>query len=61
VLRVEWRLADGRPWRLFAHFGTQTADAVVPTGGTTVFSMGSAAAAAPQARLEPGAVIAIYG
>jgi len=61
VLRVEWRLADGQPWRLFIHFGAHAVYAVLPTGGTTVFSRGSAAAAAPQARLEPGAVIAVYG
>jgi len=61
VLRVEWRLADGQPWRLFVHFGAHAAYAVLPTGGTTVFSMGSVPAAAPQARLEPGAVIAVYG
>jgi maltooligosyltrehalose trehalohydrolase len=61
VLRMEWRLADGQPWRLFVHFGAHAAYAVLPTGGTTVFSMDSVAAATPQARLEPGAVIAIYG
>jgi len=61
VLRVEWRLADGQPWRLFVHFGAHAAYAVLPTGGTTVFSMGSVAAATPQVRLEPGAVIAVYG
>jgi len=61
VLCVEWRLADGRPWRLFVHFGAHAAYAVLPTSGTTVFSMGSVAAATPQARLEPGAVIAVYG
>jgi maltooligosyltrehalose trehalohydrolase len=61
VLRVEWRLADGRPWRLFVHFGAHAAYAALPTSGTTVFSMGSVPAATPQARLEPGAVIAVYG
>jgi maltooligosyltrehalose trehalohydrolase len=61
VLRVEWRLADDRPWRLFVHFGAHAAYAVLPTTGTTVFSMGSAAAATPQARLEPGAAIVVYG
>jgi maltooligosyltrehalose trehalohydrolase len=61
VLCVEWRLADGRPWRLFVHFGAHAAYAVLPTSGTTVFSMGSVAAATPKARLEPGAVIAVYG
>jgi maltooligosyltrehalose trehalohydrolase len=61
VLRVEWRLADGQPWRLFVHFGEHAAYAALPTGGTTVFSMGSVPAATPQARLEPGAVIAVYG
>src|SRR5258708_1749341 len=61
VLRVEWRLADGQPWRLVVHFGTHAAYAALPTAGTTVFSMGSVPAAAPQARLEPGAVIAVYG
>ena len=61
VLCVEWRLEDGRPWRLFVHFGAHAAYAVLPTSGTTVFSMGSVAAATPQARLEPGAVIAVYG
>jgi maltooligosyltrehalose trehalohydrolase len=61
VLRVEWRLADGQPWRLFVHFGAHAAYAALPTSGTTVFSMGSVPAATPQARLEPGAVIAVYG
>jgi hypothetical protein len=61
VLRVEWRLADGQPWRLVIHFGAHAAYAALPTAGTTVFSMGSVPAATPQARLEPGAVIAFYG
>jgi maltooligosyltrehalose trehalohydrolase len=61
VLRVEWRLADGQPWRLLIYFGAQAAYAVLPTGGATVFSIGSFAAATPRARLEPGAVIAVYG
>jgi maltooligosyltrehalose trehalohydrolase len=73
VLCVEWRLADDRPWRLFAHFGAQAVYARRPSGGTTVFSLGSAAAAGQaaatgraaaataQTRLEPGAVIAVYG
>lgn len=66
VLRVEWRLADDRRWSLFVHFGAHAVYVVLPTSGTTVFSMGSAAAgsaaaATPQARLEPGAVIVMYG
>lgn len=60
VLRVEWRLADDRTWCLMAHFGKHAVYAALPDTGTTVFSMGLAAAAAPQARLEPGAVIATY-
>ena len=60
VLRLEWRLADDRTWCLMAHFGKHAAYAALPDTGTTVFSMGLAAAAAPQARLEPGAVIATY-
>jgi maltooligosyltrehalose trehalohydrolase len=60
VLRVEWRLADDRTWRLMAHFGEQAVYAALPDAGTTVFSLGCEAAAAPQARLEPGAVIATY-
>jgi maltooligosyltrehalose trehalohydrolase len=60
VLRVEWRLADGRSWCLMAHFGKHAVYAALPGRGTTVFSMGLAAAAPPQARLEPGAVIATY-
>ena len=58
VLRVEWRLADGRSWSLMAHFGDHAVYAAVPESGTRVFSWGGVAAAAPQARLEPGAVIA---
>jgi hypothetical protein len=35
---------------------------LLPTSGITVFSLGCAAAATTaQARLEPGAVIAVYG
>jgi maltooligosyltrehalose trehalohydrolase len=60
VLRLEWRLADDRTWCLMAHFGKHAVYAALPDTGTTVFSMGLAAAAAPQARLEPGAVIATY-
>lgn len=60
VLRVEWRLADDRTWCIMAHFGQHAVYAALPDTGTTVFSMGLAAAAAPQARLEPGAVIATY-
>ena len=60
VLRLEWRLADDKTWCLMAHFGEQAVYAALPDTGTTVFSIGLAAAAAPQARLEPGAVIATY-
>ena len=60
VLRVEWRLADGRTWCLMAHFGAYAAYATPPDKGVTVFSLGCTVAAAPQARLEPGAVIAAY-
>jgi maltooligosyltrehalose trehalohydrolase len=60
VLRVEWRLADDRTWGLMAHFGKHAVYAALPDTGTTVFSLGCVAAAAPQARLEPGAVIATY-
>jgi maltooligosyltrehalose trehalohydrolase len=60
VLRVEWRLADDRTWGLMAHFGKHAVYAALPDKGTTVFSLGCVAAAAPQARLEPGAVIATY-
>ncbi len=58
VLRVNWLLANGRSWCLLAHFGKHAAYAALPETGTRVFSMGAAPAAAPQARLEPGAVIA---
>jgi maltooligosyltrehalose trehalohydrolase len=58
VLRMEWRLADDRTWSLMAHFGEHAVYAALPDRGTTVFSLGLAAAAAPQARLQPGAVIA---
>jgi maltooligosyltrehalose trehalohydrolase len=60
TLRLEWRLADERTWCLMAHFGKDAVYAALPDTGTTVFSLGSAAAAAPQARLEPGAVIATF-
>ncbi|MEO7208834.1 MAG: malto-oligosyltrehalose trehalohydrolase [Steroidobacteraceae bacterium] len=60
VLRVEWRLADDRSWCLMAHFGEQAVYAALPETGTRVFSLGGVAVAAPQARLEPGAVIATY-
>ena len=60
VLHLEWRLADDRTWCLMAHFGKHAAYAALPDTGTTVFSMGLAPAPAPQARLEPGAVIATY-
>jgi maltooligosyltrehalose trehalohydrolase len=60
VLRVEWRVADDRTWCLTAHLGDRAVYAALPDTGTTVFSLGVAAAAAPQARLEPGAVIATY-
>ena len=62
VLRVEWRLADARTWSLTAHFGKHAVYAAQPESGITVFSIGCAAAAAPQVqvRLEPGAVIAAY-
>jgi maltooligosyltrehalose trehalohydrolase len=58
VLRVDWRLADGRTWCLLAHFGKHAAYATLPETRTRVFSLGSLDAAAPQARLEPGAVVA---
>ena len=60
VLRVEWRLADHRTWCLMVHFGEHAVYAARPETGTTVFSLSVEAAAAPQARLEPGAVIATY-
>jgi hypothetical protein len=59
VLRVQWRLADGRSWCLMAHFGTQAVYAALPETGIQVFALGCEAAAPPQARLEPGAVIAM--
>ncbi len=59
VLRVEWPLANGRTWCLMAHFGGHAVYAALPQTGTRVFSLRCEAAAAPQARLEPGAVIAI--
>jgi maltooligosyltrehalose trehalohydrolase len=58
VLRVKWRLADGKSWCLIAHFGEHAVYAPLPETGTQVFSLGGVAAPAPQARLEPGAVIA---
>ena len=58
VLRVEWRLADGKSWCLMAHFGDHAVYAALPETGTQVFSLRCEAAAAPHARLEPGAVIA---
>jgi maltooligosyltrehalose trehalohydrolase len=58
VLRVEWRLAEGRSWCLMAHFGRHAVYAPLPETGTQVFSLGGVTAPAPQARLEPGAVIA---
>jgi maltooligosyltrehalose trehalohydrolase len=60
VLRVEWRLTEGRSWSLMAHFGEHAVYAALPHTGTTVFSLRVEAAAAPQARLEPGAVLATY-
>jgi maltooligosyltrehalose trehalohydrolase len=60
VLRVEWRFADGRYWCLMAHFGEHAVYAGLPETGTTVFSLRVEAAAAPQARFEPGAVVATY-
>jgi maltooligosyltrehalose trehalohydrolase len=56
VLCVEWLLGQ-KTWKLIAHFGGHAAYASVPTGGTTVFSLGVTPAAPPQARLEPGAVL----
>jgi maltooligosyltrehalose trehalohydrolase len=58
VLRVEWQLTDGKSWSLMAHFGAHAVYAALPVTGTRVFSLGGVAAAAPQARWEPGAVIA---
>ncbi len=60
VLRVEWQLAGGRSWCLIAHFGKHAVYAALPQTGTRVFSLGGIAAAAPQARLESGAVIATF-
>jgi maltooligosyltrehalose trehalohydrolase len=61
VLRAEWRLPNDALWTLIAHFGTHAAYATAPKAGVTVFSMGATAAAAPQLRLEPGAVIVTCG
>jgi maltooligosyltrehalose trehalohydrolase len=60
VLRVEWRLTHDARWTLIAHFGAHAAYASVPSAAT-IFSMGAAAAAAPQVRLEPGGVIVTCG
>jgi hypothetical protein len=60
VLRTEWRLTHEARWTLMAHFGTHAAYAMVPSG-VTIFSVGAAAAEAPQVRLEPGGVIVICG
>jgi maltooligosyltrehalose trehalohydrolase len=60
VLRAEWRLINEARWTLIAHFGTHAAYATVPSAAT-IFSMGAAAAAAPQVRLEPGGVIVTCG
>jgi len=60
VLRAEWRLINDARWTLIAHFGTHAAHATVPSAAT-IFSMGAAAAAAPQVRLEPGGVIVTCG
>jgi maltooligosyltrehalose trehalohydrolase len=60
VLRVEWRFADGRSWCLMAHFGEHAVYAGLPETGTPVFSLRVEVAAAPQARFEPGAVVATY-
>ena len=60
VLRVEWRLADEQDVVPDGAFWQHAVYAGLPATGTTVFSLGCEAAAAPQARLEPGAVIAAY-
>jgi maltooligosyltrehalose trehalohydrolase len=60
VLRVEWPLAHDRTWCLMAHFGKHAVYAALPETGTTVFSLRVEAAAVPQARFEPGAVVATY-
>jgi maltooligosyltrehalose trehalohydrolase len=63
VLRAEWRLRDNRFWRLLVYFGGRDVYATPPAlwFRDTVFSIGVQAAAAPQVRLEPGAVIAGFG
>jgi maltooligosyltrehalose trehalohydrolase len=61
VLRAEWRLSNDMRWTLLAHFGTHAANAKLPVSGSTIFSMGEVAAAAPQVRLQPGAAIVTCG
>jgi maltooligosyltrehalose trehalohydrolase len=60
VLRAEWELANGKYWRLLAHFGTTDAYATMPMGDQ-IYSHGVLLAAAPQVRLQPGAVILTCG
>jgi maltooligosyltrehalose trehalohydrolase len=60
VLRAEWQLNQDARWTLIAHFGRHAAYATMPSAAT-IFSMGAAAAAAPQVRLEPGGVIVTCG
>jgi maltooligosyltrehalose trehalohydrolase len=59
VLRLEWRLRE-ISWQLLAHFGEHAVYASVPSAASTVFSIGVTPAAPPQARLEPGSVIASF-
>ena len=60
VLRAEWQLTWDARWTLIAHFGAHAAYATVPAAAT-IFSLGAAAAPAPQVRLEPGGVIVTCG
>jgi maltooligosyltrehalose trehalohydrolase len=58
VLRVSWQLPGDDSWCLLANFGGQAAYATAPAAARRVFSSGVLDAAPPQARLEPGAVLA---
>jgi maltooligosyltrehalose trehalohydrolase len=61
VLRAEWKLRDDSFWRLLVHFGSDAVYRTALSNGTIIYSAGVEAAAAPQVRLEPGAVIVSCG
>jgi maltooligosyltrehalose trehalohydrolase len=61
LIRVEWRLGDGSPWHLIAHFGSAPASTGAAPEGEVIHRRGVTAQAAGTLELQPGGVLVMRG